>query len=152
MLPSRLTQANKQRQQNMTDVFNQPMKRLFDSWPLAVGKDPVKARRDVSARPLEGGRCWRFAWPVDKGTPQEKGPRRQGTGNEIWIDRIYLLSAHFNKVRYQSTWASSSRTQALRAALCHGGHDRQKQSLAIKVRAYWSLVVEKVDYNLRPDS
>lgn len=82
------------------DVFNQPTvdSFFFGHWQWCC---------QVEGRCVcEASRGWRqFLWDwgcwlldKDRGRLPE-----ESTGNEIWIDQIYLLSVHFNKVRYQSS-------------------------------------------------
>lgn len=77
---------------------------------------------------LSRGRKMRFARPLeaeDAGCLTSTGGVLTGecTGNEIWIDQIYLLSVHFNKVRYQRGGVPSNgrlpQVHSVRNGPCH---------------------------------
>lgn len=112
---------------NMIHVFNQAM---VDSLFFSSGGRMC----------LRG--LWRLAevsqdwgcWLRDKDRGRLPGER---TGNEIWIDQIYLLSVHFNKVRRQS----SGEPPNGRPPQEHGGaRHRGRYFTGLKVWVYWCVL------------
>lgn len=86
----------------------------------------------------EASRGWGY-WLVDKDRGRLPG---ESTGNEKWIDQIYLLSVHFNKVRYQSSGVCPNgylpQEHSVQNGTCHRpGLRTQRHFTGFKVWVCW---------------